>query len=84
MVVQSEQAQLVLARLISHRPSCYLSGSVPASVLFFAHFLCLLTWRKYGFSNRNRSDEAFLVGNVPVGCIRFLSALDRVPLAVDV
>ena len=32
MVVQSEQAQLVLARLISHRPFCYLSGSVSVSV----------------------------------------------------
>ena len=56
---------------------CYRSGVLSTGAPFFAHFLRLLTWEKDRFSNRKRPGDTFLVRGVPVGCIRFLLALDR-------
>ena len=40
-------------------------------------FSRLLTWRKWGFSNRNRPDEPFLVWAAPIAWFPFFPALDR-------
>src|SRR5699024_7723184 len=44
---------------------------------FLREFSRLLTWGKWGFSNRNRPGEPFFVRAVPIAAFSFFPALDR-------
>ena len=64
-----------LGKPCSHK--CSFLRPLLERVAFLRDFSRLLTWGKWGFSNRNRPDEPFLVRAVPIARFLFFSALDR-------